>query len=563
VLGAEPWYQRIIPVLIVILAMAVYANSLRNGFVLDDEGILVHNDVVHGLNGVWRAFVTPWWPNGAGQYRPLVVASFSAEWTLWGGSAAGFHAVNVLWHAAATLLVYVFLRRWLSFGGSAIAAVLFAVHPVHVEAVANVVGRAELMAACGILGMLILHSRRSPWAVAAFAAALLSKEHALIAPVLALVVDVIERPEARSAATGSARPPGPRVLPLYAGYAMVALVWAVALVVLFRNQTFTAIAPLWLAVDARTRWLTMLGVVPVWVRLWFFPLALSADYSPRVVEPWPDNIPLALLGAAILLTAGALTMLTWRRAKPLVLAMVWIAVTMLPVANLIVPTGIIVAERTLYLSSIGAVLVVGFASERIAQRRADFTMIVAGLFVVAASARTWTRNLVWKSNRAVFLDAVAQHPEASWTHASLGKIYSVNRGYSEALGEYRLSLALFDGSPGVWADAIFAAAQAQNLALADSLVAQAVKRMPGDYKVSVAHAYVALEQHRYSESLRAARAALAVAPDSAEARMFEAFAWAALGVPDSARRSLARIGVSHPLRSKADSLEKTLPPPGR
>ena len=502
-----------------LLAIVVYANALHNGFALDDEGIIVRSDVVHHLSGVWRAFVTPYWPNGAGQYRPLVIASFSLEWAAWSTQPHGYHALNLLWHAAASVLVYAFLRRWLSVGGSAIAAALFAVHPVHVEAVSNIVGRAELMAACGILATLILHARRSPWAVVTFALALLSKEHALLAPVLAGGLDLVDpEPPDRDDRDGSkARARRRRLLSLYAAYAGVAVLWGGAVAWNFRGRPFAAVDPFWTTIDARTRVLTVLGIVPTWVRLWFFPHDLSSDYSPRVIDSWPANAPAALLGASILLFACALVLALRRRSRPALIAVAWMAITMLPVANLLVPTGVIVGERTLYLSSVGAVMLLGLGLEWMARSRLTVALAATGAMMLAAGVRTWTRTPVWRSNRALFLETIRAHPEASWTHVLLARVYVGNGGLQDALREYRIALAMFDRNPVTVAEAIYAAGRAREYAFADSVVAHAQLTLKSDYLLDVAHSYIAFEQHRYAESLRAAQQATAPCPSFREA----------------------------------------------
>src|SRR5207237_3530695 len=92
-------------------------------------------------------FAAPYWPPNLGghMYTPLLIAVFPLYWLL--RSTAWFHAVNLAWHAAASLAVAALARRWTDWTGALVAGLLFAVHPVHAEAVANVVGRAELMAA--------------------------------------------------------------------------------------------------------------------------------------------------------------------------------------------------------------------------------------------------------------------------------------------------------------------------------------------------------------------------------------------------------------------------------
>jgi tetratricopeptide (TPR) repeat protein len=554
-----PRLYAVFPWLVALVALAVYANALQNGFAFDDEGIVLHNGLVHGIDGTWRAFLTPYWPNGAGQYRPLVIASFSAEWALWGSSAIGYHAINLVWHAAASVLVYALARRWLSFGGAAFAALLFAVQPVHVEAVSNVVGRGELMATCGVLGMLLLHGKRSPWAIVAFGAALLSKEHAVMAVILAAGIDLVDRAPAPKPRETDARDRVRSVKPLYIGYAVVTLAWVAAAVMIFQDRPFAAVDPFWSTMDAGTRWLTMLGVVPVWTRLWFWPLDLSSDYSPQATHAWPENLSLAVLGSTLL--ACALFLLIARRKTPaVVIAVFWLAVAMLPVANLLAPTGVIVAERTLYLSSVGAVLLVGYAAQSLALRQTALTLTLVAIAAGVFADRTWRRTPVWKSNRALFLETVATHPEASWTHVLLGRVYAGNGGYPDALNEYRIALSLFDRNPVTSAEAVDVAVRAREYAFADSVVTQATARFKGNYLTAIAHAYAAFEQHRYSEALRAAQLATSIAPDSARARYFAALAWLGLGAPDSARAALAHVPADHPLRKSADSLRGALPP---
>jgi hypothetical protein len=551
----------IAPCAIAVLALLVYANALHNGFALDDEGIVLHNALVHHADGWWRAFISPYWPNGAGQYRPLVIAGFSLEWALWGAHPAGYHAVNMVLHAGVCVLVYTLLRRRLSLGWSAMAAAVFAVHPVHVEAVANVVGRGELMAACGVLAMLLLHERRSRWALVAFAAALLSKEHALLAPLLAIGLDVVSRRKQPDNADGASQRNEARgaVITLYAGYAAIAIAWGIAVAVLFRNRPFASVDPFWTGQHMTTRALTLLGIVPVWVRLWFVPFDLSSDYSPRMTAAWPADAASAMLGASIILLVVAAVLAGRRRAPWMGIAVAWMGVTMAPVANVMVPTGVIVAERTMYLSSVGAVLLIGGAGEWLAQRSRPAAVALVVLIVAAFGVRTWTRTPVWKSNRDLFVTTVATHPEASWTHVLLGRIYVGNGGFQDALREYRIALSLFSRNPVSVAEAVYAAGRAREYGFADSVVARAVVELPGDYLTSVAHAYIALEQHRYDEGLRAARIASTARPDSAPPRFFAAEAWAALHEPDSARAALAHIPTAHPWRVAADSLRATLP----
>jgi len=165
-------------------AAVVHLGVLWNGFALDDLTIIVANPLVHGLSGVWRAFALPYFPANldTSVYRPLAIATYALDWSV--RSAGWFHAVNLMWHIGASVLVAVLARRWAGDAAGLVAGLAFAVHPVHVEAVANVVGRNELMAAVfTLLAVYAAVERNSVlWSAAALTGGLLSKENAAVVP---------------------------------------------------------------------------------------------------------------------------------------------------------------------------------------------------------------------------------------------------------------------------------------------------------------------------------------------------------------------------------------------
>src|SRR2546428_4873017 len=167
-------------------AVVVYLGALWNRFAVDDLPIIVLNPLVADPAGMWRAFAAPYWPPDLGghMYRPLVIASFALDHLIDG--TAWFHAVNLLWHAGVAVAVAAPARRWTDEARALGAGVLFALHPLHVEAVANVVGRAELMAALfTVLAVYASLVRQSVgWSAAAVGLGLLSKENAAVAPAL-------------------------------------------------------------------------------------------------------------------------------------------------------------------------------------------------------------------------------------------------------------------------------------------------------------------------------------------------------------------------------------------
>jgi hypothetical protein len=414
-------------------AVLVYLNSLSNGFAFDDLGIIVHNPTVHDLGDLLRIWGTPYWPGAdgleRGLYRPLTVFLFAIQWAAGQGSPIPFHVLNVGLHALASVLVYRLLDHLVGWKGALPAALLFAVHPVHVEAVANVVGQAELLSAAGLLAACVAYAerpdhgrvsgRRQVLILVFFLMAVLAKEHAVVLPALLLVLD---------GAQGRLRRPGYLDPALRMTVALVA-VGGVYLVLRFAvlGGSLTGNAPgnLGFLLDPPTRIRTALAVWPHYARLMVFPAHLSAMYDPATIPPMLSVSPSVVAGG-ILLMAVLVTMATPSAWPALGLGSAWFMITVLPVSNLLVPIGTVLAERTLYLPSVAGALWVAYGLRRLldSPSRPGRQVLagVAGVCVVALGfgLKTIARNPVWDSNEVLFKTTLEDHPEsfrAQWFEA--------------------------------------------------------------------------------------------------------------------------------------------------
>ena len=192
---------RLAAVGIVAAALLSHLPALGNGFVLDDHLLIEANEILRAPLALGQIWLGGFWGHAGlvDYYRPLVTQSFALNFLVGGLSPFGYHLANLLLHAGASLLLYRLAGRWLGPGPApAVAAMLFAVHPLGTEPVASVYGRPDLMAALLVLAALLLQerwrsgSRGVPGAVgvaALYGLALMSKESALLLPVL-LVSDV-------------------------------------------------------------------------------------------------------------------------------------------------------------------------------------------------------------------------------------------------------------------------------------------------------------------------------------------------------------------------------------
>ncbi len=183
-----------------LLALALFAVSIGGTYIYDDVAIIspVHDSRLADPSQ-WGRYWTESYNQGVDNlYRPLVSMSYAIQWWLHGDRPWAFHLVNVLLHAAVSAAVAEFVRRLIGFRAAMVAGLLFAAHPIHVEAVANIVGRAELMCALGMLAGLTLllrpmTPRRALAISGCFVFALLSKEQGMLLPSLLLILGLLRR----------------------------------------------------------------------------------------------------------------------------------------------------------------------------------------------------------------------------------------------------------------------------------------------------------------------------------------------------------------------------------
>ena len=446
-------------------AGVVYLGALWNQFALDDLPIIVTNPSVAHPSGIWRAFAAPYWPPdlGARLYRPLVIATFAFDRLV--DSAAWFHLVNLLWHAAASVAVAALARRWTdeTGAGALVAGMLFAVHPVHVEAVANVVGRAELMA--GLFTVLAVYAalvrERVGWSAAAWALGLLCKENAAVAPALIALGWLV----------GLARPDRRQAARFVATWVLVGVAYGAVYTMIGHGFTrYDTVAPMFVGESPITVRLTAVAALADVARLLLFPLTLRVDYSPdeRTVVTSPLD-PSFVVGMLCALLWGVLLALAWKRGRRLeAFGLGWIGIALLPVANLIYPAGFYVAERTLYLPSAGLVLAAAAALARLPRQR---LRLVVAVLVLLGGIRTFLRVPVWRDDARVTRSITEDSPRSYVGHSRMAGVYLDRREPAQALVEARIAAGIYRRDPWIFATGAVAAFSVRDARTADSLLA--------------------------------------------------------------------------------------------
>src|SRR5712692_5640707 len=371
-----------------LVAGVVAAPAVRNGYVEDAHWIIEQRPLlVHGPTAL-ALLLEPYWPRsfGGGVWRPAVLVSYALDRQL-RDSAQLVHAVDVLWAALAAGLLALLAAQLSGPTLGLVTGLLFAVHPVHVEVTASGVGRAELMAAAGYAACLLCAWRARAdkrWLIGVFLGSLFaiaSKEHAATLPVAVLLLAT-----GRAAFAGEDWRPAVRAALPAAVCATVPIVLYFVARPLVTGTVFNAggVAPGLKGLGALARAGAMLALSREWWRLLFVPIHLSADYSPAQV-----TVATGLSSAQ--------------------------AIALAPVSNVLVPTEILLAERTLYLPSWGAMLALASAGAALPWRPQVRTVVVA-LLVFAGAVRSVSRVSIWRDDDRWF--AALRH-DAPYSYRTL------------------------------------------------------------------------------------------------------------------------------------------------
>jgi tetratricopeptide (TPR) repeat protein len=431
-----------IALLLAVVAL-VYGNTLGNGFTMDDGIYILRNPQVTNVSV--RGLFTP--HKISNVFRPVTFASFALNWRLGRGRPFGFHLINLILHAAATLLLYLLLEHLLGASPPArvmafVAALVFAVHPLHTEAVSSIAGRAEVLAAGFLFAAWILHlqDQQIP-ALICFVLALLSKESAVIFLPLLLAGDY---------ARGKWKPWLRYALPAGVTLVYLGLLWKIQ-GGRFGQVTISQLDNPLVLIPERWRILNALRVAWKYVALHFYPAKLSCDYSFNTIPiylDWRHTLPAWVASFALV---SAWIWAVWKRRSGLILAggiyLGGFAVT----ANILMPTGTIMGERLAYLPSAGFCLLVALAWNWLQGRQRIVALVALTAVIAAFGMRTMLRNQDWRDNLSLYNAGVRVSPGSAKMHGNLGAEYMASAQWDMAATEFQTALRILPDYPDVLA----------------------------------------------------------------------------------------------------------------
>lgn len=556
----EPGEERIrrwAPALAVALAALLpFLNALGNNFVYDDLPLVPWNTRVNsGLSGLPECLSTPYWGQDTqtGLYRPLVLASFNLNYALGDGpDATRFIAVNLLLHALVSLLVLALARELGAREGVArAAALLFAIHPVHTEAVTWVSGRAELLCAAFGIATLLAHrqavradSDRRAWAwraatALALLAALGSKEHGITLLGVLVALDLLLPVRATGSPSRWLKDYALLVLATATYLALRVAVlggaaWSPQKVIPLDNPLVphvrSALGNLYGATLGE-RILTAVANLSEPLRVLVWPARLSLDHSHDQLPLLRSVQPRAVLGGLLLVGTAAGVWACRRRAPLVSFALAFLALTWSISSNLVVVIGTVFAERLLYLPSVGFALLVALLWGRLARgaSRPWHRQLAVGLLAAAAllgAFRIGRRNRDWHDRRTIWLATVQASPNSARAHLKLGAVeHDLGEAFHQA-GRTRDARPFFERAERHLARSleIYPEGADTNLTLASArlrlghvaealpLYARAITLQPGHARAWLGWSDALLRLGRRKEALHRLRQALEVVP---------------------------------------------------
>nr|XP_040018143.1 protein O-mannosyl-transferase TMTC3 [Gasterosteus aculeatus aculeatus]XP_040018144.1 protein O-mannosyl-transferase TMTC3 [Gasterosteus aculeatus aculeatus]XP_040018146.1 protein O-mannosyl-transferase TMTC3 [Gasterosteus aculeatus aculeatus]XP_040018147.1 protein O-mannosyl-transferase TMTC3 [Gasterosteus aculeatus aculeatus] len=452
------------------LVVGCYWNSVSCGFVFDDVSAILDNKDLRPATPLRNLFLNDFWGTPMAEershksYRPLTVLTFRLNYLFSELTAASYHLLNVVLHAVVCVLFLRVCRLFLDKTSGLVAALLFAVHPIHTEAVTGVVGRAELLSSIFLLAAFLSYTKStgadrsivwSPIAltVVLVAAATLCKEQGITVIGICCVHEVF-------VAQGFTLPmlldtlrrflQGKGGFPyavLQTLLKLIVLVISTLLLVIVRVQVIQSQLPVFTRFDnpaavshTPTRQLTFNYLLPVNAWLLLNPSELCCDWTMGTI-PLVESL-LDLRNLATLVFYASLGLLAYHSlryrhssARTVIMALSLMVLPFIPASNLFFPVGFVVAERVLYVPSMGFCVLVAHGFRIVSHKGhlKKISWLVIGVLLTTHAVKTFQRNWDWESEYTLFTSALKVNKNNAKLWNNVGHALENQNNYAKAL----------------------------------------------------------------------------------------------------------------------------------
>lgn len=428
-------------IIIVLTGIVFYINTLSNEYALDDKYVILMNpSITKGLSGIPHILVSDIYESlikqttdsnllSGGRYRPLSIVTFALDQQFFGGTTTARHLINVLLYALSLFVLLQLFSKYF-FPENALLAflsvLLFAIHPIHTEVVANIKSRDEILSLLFITLTFIsvfryAEGKKTSSLVSGliyFFLALLAKEYAVTLLLLIPVSLYLFRNE-KIKSSVTAVVPYLGVFILY----VVIRVWAVGF---NQSQSTELLNNPYILATTTEKWATKIYVLLLELKLLLLPYPLSADYGYNTI-PYRNFTDTGVWLAIIIYTGmAAATVYLLKKRNPMAFALLFFLSFLFLVSNFVMDIGATMGERLLYHSSLGITMMIAslilFLIGKIqsVQNRKTVFLTVTGLLVVLCFTETYSRNQDWKNDATLWIHDVKVVPNSALANNNAG-----------------------------------------------------------------------------------------------------------------------------------------------
>lgn len=421
---------------IFLLALLVYINSVGHGFVYDDKLFIVENIFIKDWRNIFHihSFIHHTWED-LDVNRPMMVISLILDFSIWKLNPMGYHLTNIIIHAANSVILLYLLSLILTANRTPfVSAMIFAVHPIHIQAVNAINFREDLLVTLFSLISLVFFvkgfagsKKNFLLSLSFYVPALLSKETGLILPVIYMLYIRIWMP---------------RDVPrwFFPSAFFITMTYLMFFIYIRQFSGGTVVTQ-WTLVERLYGSSVIFGRY-LWLHL--FPIGLTACYDEKFMFTFAFKNILSSSIMLILLTWLAYRLIGRPNHKYFFVG--WFFIAMIPVTN-IIPILNPIAERYLYLPSIGLITYISMEASELLEKNKKIGWTILLVLIVFFSALTINGNKVWRDNYSLWSDVIKKAPEDSIAHSQLGSFYVEKKLFNRAYTEYQAALKFAPDNP--------------------------------------------------------------------------------------------------------------------
>lgn len=434
-------------IIITVFSLLVFYNTLQNDFVFDDESVVQNYTAIRDLSNIPKFFTAEeGFHKVIGRYyRPVVSTTYALDYSMWGLNPYGFHLTNIIINTISSLLLFSILYRLFidyKYGllASLVSSLLFAVHPVHTEAVSWISGRTDSLVTLSFFASFLFYilyreentNKYFIYSLIFYTFGLLTKEMIVTFPLIIILFDFLwKRKTLKEILTN---------WKIYLVYILLTIIYIIIRYIVLKDIVERTKYNYFYGKDTITIFATMLKTIPVYLKLLVFPVGLLYHYNGVIPDSYSFFESSVIFSILLILALLIISFLIYKENGKVSFSILFIFITLLPVMN-IIQTMNYMAERFLYISSFSLSLLVAYViTMNIKEKNRNIIIVLTLLIIIIFSFLTIKRNSEWKNNDTLY--STADGKDGSVLLVNSGNMYANRKQFDEAEKRYRRALMI-------------------------------------------------------------------------------------------------------------------------